>query len=155
MVHRFPLPSRREKHKEWCILLMGRICEIKTYLQRTRICILLKGREQLYHVTMWAGCTHSGAKIIFSKIPLRKHTEGLGISQLKKEVSCFTGKQILWWVTRALGELWHCKNTVRSPGTNWPCPWAQMSLFCVTTSSVAEEVHSSPTELKFPFRSRV
>lgn len=153
MVHHFSFPSRREKHKEWCIQLIGRICEVKTYLQWTRICIFLKKGEQLYLVIMWAGCMHSRAKITFGKLLLRKHTEGL--SQVKKEASCFTGKQIRWWVTRAYGELWHCNSILRSPGANSAWPWPQTSLSCVILSSVAEEVHSSPTELKFPFRSRI
>ena len=154
MVHRFPVPSRRKKCKEWCIQLIGRICKIKTYLQWTRICIFLK-KEHLSLITLWSGCVHSRAKVIFSKLQLRKHTEGLSISQVKKEVSCFTGKQIRWWVTRAYGEPWHCNSIVRNPGSNSAWSWPQTNLSCVIISSVAEEVPSSSTELQFPFRSRI
>lgn len=141
----------QEKHKEWCIQLIGRICEIKTYLQWTRVCIFFfKERTTLSGYCMsWLHSQQS--KDHSSNLLLRKHTEGLSISQVKKQVSHFTGKQMWWWVTRAYGEPWHCKNILGSPGTNSARPWPQTSPFCVV-SSVIEDVHGSSTELKFPFR---
>lgn len=76
MVHRFPLPLRREKHEEWCIQLIGGICEIKAYLKRSRICIFFKERRTTLSSHLVSSLNAQQSEHHFQETPALKTYQG-------------------------------------------------------------------------------